>query len=198
MGLEYVSGAVGIDEAGRGPLAGPVVAAAVLIPGHVHIEGLNDSKKLSPAKREKLAAEIKERTVWSIAEVDHLEIDRINILNATFKAMRNAAAGLGAEPCSVLIDGNLVPPGMRGLAVVKGDGRYACIAAASILAKTYRDDLMRKMAEIHPEYGFDVHFGYPTPEHLETLRRLGPCPIHRMSFGPCREEQRALSLAFDA
>lgn len=198
MGLEYVTGAVGIDEAGRGPLAGPVVAAAVLIPAGVTIEGLNDSKKLSRSSRERIAAVLREQTLWSIAEAGPDEIDRLNILQATFAAMRRAFSGLSVQPATVLVDGNRVPPGIVGVPVVKGDARYACIAAASVLAKTHRDDLMRKAAVEHPGYGFELHFGYPTPEHLDVLQRLGPCPIHRRSFSPCREDQKVLTLTFDA
>lgn len=190
--LEHVGGAVGVDEAGRGPLAGPVVVAAVLLPDSFDLKGLNDSKKLSPAQREDQEKRIKAEAVWSIECADPAEIDRLNILWATMAAMERAVAAVPGEFDKVLVDGDRVPKRLSsvGRAVVKGDGKIACIAAASILAKTHRDRLMREMALVYPEYGFDRHFGYPTPEHLEALRRFGPCPIHRRSFAPMRAEEQ--------
>lgn len=177
----------GIDEAGRGPLAGPVVAAAVILDPSRPIAGLNDSKKLSEAARERLAAEIREKALaWGVAEASAQEIDRINILQATFLAMRRATEALQHAPEKALIDGNKVPPGLpcHGEAVVKGDGKIAAIAAASILAKTYRDALMRALGRDYPQYGFEKHMGYPTPAHFAALEAHGPCPAHRRSFAP--------------
>ncbi len=177
----------GIDEAGRGPLAGPVVAAAVILDPARPIAGLNDSKKLSEAARVRMAVEIREKALaWAVAEASAAEIDRINILQATFLAMQRAVEGLAVAPVHALIDGNKVPPGLpcSGEAVVKGDGKIAAIAAASILAKTYRDTLMCELAELHPEYGFERHMGYPTPAHFAALQAHGPCPAHRRSFAP--------------
>jgi ribonuclease HII len=177
----------GIDEAGRGPLAGPVVAAAVILDPARPIAGLNDSKKLSEAARERLAVEIRDKALaWAVAEASAAEIDRINILQATFLAMRRAVDGLAVAPAFAQIDGNKVPPGLScaGEAVVKGDGKIAAIAAASILAKTHRDALMRELAQTHPEYGFERHMGYPTPAHFAALQTHGPCPAHRRSFAP--------------
>ncbi|MFC5301200.1 ribonuclease HII [Azospira restricta] len=177
----------GVDEAGRGPLAGPVVAAAVILDPARPIDGLDDSKKLSEAARERLAIEIRDKALaWAVAEASAAEIDRVNILQATFLAMRRALDGLAVTPQQALIDGNKVPPGLScaGEAVVKGDGRIAAIAAASILAKTHRDALMRELALAHPEYGFERHMGYPTPAHFAALQAHGPCPAHRRSFAP--------------
>lgn len=177
----------GVDEAGRGPLAGPVVAAAVILDPARPIVGLNDSKKLSEAARERLAVEIREKALaWTVAEASAVEIDRINILQATFLAMRRAVEGLAVAPACAQIDGNKVPPGLpcAGEAVVKGDGKVAAIAAASILAKTHRDALMRALAQLHPEYGFERHMGYPTPAHFAALQAHGPCAAHRRSFAP--------------
>ncbi|HEX5802068.1 MAG TPA: ribonuclease HII [Azospira sp.] len=177
----------GIDEAGRGPLAGPVVAAAVILDPARPIAGLNDSKKLSEAARERLAVEIREKALaFAIAEASAVEIDRINILQATFLAMRRAVEALPVAPAQAQIDGNKVPPGLpcAGEAVVKGDGKIAAIAAASILAKTHRDALMRDLALAHPEYGFERHMGYPTPAHFAALQAHGPCAAHRRSFAP--------------
>jgi len=174
----------GIDEAGRGPLAGPVCAAAVILPPDWEPEGLNDSKKLSPARREKLYGEITAGALaWSVAYASEREIDEINILQATFLAMRRALAGLELRPDLALVDGNRDP----GLDTpvrceVGGDGRYACIAAASVLAKVSRDRLMEGMGLKYPQYGFDKHKGYGTAAHYEALRRFGPTPIHRRTF----------------
>jgi ribonuclease HII len=179
----------GVDEAGRGPLAGPVVAAAVLLAPHHSIVGLDDSKKLSPARREALAIEIRAKAVaWSVAQASAAEIDQRNILNATFLAMQRAVAGLIPPPAKAVVDGNRCPPlAIPVAAVVKGDGKIAAIAAASILAKTARDAIMRELHQKFPYYGFDQHMGYPTPAHLAALNTHGPCPEHRHSFAPVRE-----------
>lgn len=181
--LEHIPGAVGFDEAGRGPLAGPVVAAAVRLPAGFDLRGLNDSKKLTSDARTKLAQRIMEGAEWAIAECDAEEIDRLNILEASMEAMRRAFRALGGSGAHY-IDGNRIPAGLDGVAVVKGDAKMACIAAASILAKTARDASMRAAHLDYPQFGFDLHFGYPTPEHLAALRTHGPCPIHRKTFGP--------------
>ncbi len=178
----------GIDEAGRGPLAGSVVAAAVILDPARPIAGLNDSKKLSAAKREALAPEIREKALaWFVAEASVAEIDQLNILHATMLAMQRAVAGLAVVPLRALVDGNRCPKlAVPAEAVVKGDGKVACIAAASILAKTFRDEAMLDLHRQYPEYGFDRHMGYPTADHLERLRQHGPSPIHRRSFGPVK------------
>lgn len=195
--LIHLADAVGVDEAGRGPLAGPVVAAAAWLPEDFDVDGLDDSKKLTREARESLAMRIRERAEFAIAIGSLEAIERLNILHATMAAMAQAVFELKRVPDQILIDGNRVPDPLRGRAeaVVEGDGKYACVAAASILAKTERDRLMAELAREYPEYGFDRHFGYGTPEHLEALRRFGPCPIHRRSFGPCQiEEQPCLML----
>lgn len=177
----------GVDEAGRGPLAGSVVAAAVILDPLRPIAGLADSKKLSPAVRERLALEIREKAIaWSVAEASAQEIDDINILQATFLAMRRAVEGLKLAPTHALIDGNRVPPGLRcsAEAIVKGDAKEPAISAASILAKTVRDAQMVEMDQRFPEYGFAKHMGYPTPTHLAALKQYGPIAEHRKSFGP--------------
>jgi ribonuclease HII len=185
---EFGAGRIaGVDEAGRGPLAGPVVAAAVILDPSRPIEGLNDSKKLSEAKRERLALEIREKALsWAIAEASATEIDEINILQASLLAMCRATEALHLAPEFAQIDGNKVPPGFPcpAEAIVKGDGKVAAIAAASILAKTYRDALMRELAVSFPQYGFERHMGYPTPAHFAALKAHGPCSAHRRSFAP--------------
>jgi ribonuclease HII len=185
----YSGQTAGVDEAGRGPLAGPVVAAAVVLDESRPIAGLNDSKKLSAAVRERLFVQIQEHArAFSIACASAQEIDSLNILQATMLAMRRAIQGLAEQPARVLIDGNRVPQGLAlpAQAVVGGDAQVACIAAASILAKVHRDRLCLALHEAHPQYGFDVHKGYPTPSHLKALRELGPTPEHRVSFAPVR------------
>ncbi len=176
----------GVDEAGRGPLAGPVVAAAVILDPAHPIEGLRDSKKLSPKKREALAAEIREHALaWYIAEGSVEEIDRINILQATMQTMKRAVEGLKIRPDMVLIDGNRIPQmPYRCEAIVGGDDKVPEISAASILAKTYRDALMTILGQMHPEYGFEHHSGYCTAEHMKALDKYGPCQAHRMTFAP--------------
>ena len=174
----------GVDEAGRGPLAGPVCAAAVILPKGLEIPGLNDSKKLTDKRRRELAPLIKEQALaYGIAFADHNEIDQINILQATFWAMERAIAQLDIKPELALIDGNRKKDfGMMVETVVKGDSRSANIAAASVLAKVTRDDYMEAIALEYPGYGFEIHKGYGTKAHYEALRQLGPCPIHRMTF----------------
>ncbi len=174
----------GVDEAGRGPLAGPVCAAAVILPRNIEIEGLNDSKKLSEKKREAIFDVIKEKALsYGIAYASVEEIEALNILNATYLAMNRAIAQLNIRPELALIDGNRnngIETESR--CVVKGDARCADIAAASILAKVSRDRLMRQEAERYPEYGFEKHKGYGTKAHYEAIRKYGPSPIHRLSF----------------
>lgn len=176
----------GVDEAGRGPLAGPVVAAAVILDPARPILGLNDSKKLSAKRRIELAQEIRDKALaWSIAEANVEEIDRLNILQASLLAMQRAVAGVSPPPCRALIDGNKCPRlDCPAEAIVGGDGKVAAIAAASILAKTARDAGMEALHVIYPMYGFDRHKGYPTAAHLAALRQYGPTPAHRRSFSP--------------
>lgn len=180
----------GVDEAGRGPLAGSVVAAAVILDPSRPIEGLNDSKKLSEKARDRLAPLIRDRALaWAVAEASVEEIDRLNILHATMLAMQRAVAALAVRPEFVRVDGNRCPPGL-GLpceAVVKGDATVPAIAAASILAKTARDAQLVELDAAHPEYGFAQHKGYPTADHLAALRRHGVLACHRRSFGPVRQ-----------
>ena len=174
----------GVDEAGRGPLAGPVFAAAVILADDVIIEGINDSKKLSEKKRELLYDEICEKAIsYCVASVDEKEIDDINILQATFKAMRNAVSGLSVTPDYVLIDGNKSPStSFAEETVVKGDSKSMSIAAASILAKVSRDRYITGIADKYPGYGFEKHKGYGTKAHYEAIEKLGICPIHRKTF----------------
>ena len=176
----------GVDEAGRGPLAGPVVAAAVILDPLRPIDGLNDSKKLSAKRREALAIAIRERALaWAVAEASVEEIDRINILQASFLAMRRAVEGLTLRPEKALIDGNRCPAlDCPTEAIVGGDGKVASIAAASILAKTVRDAGMLVLHADYPMYGFNRHMGYPTAFHLQALREHGPSPVHRRSYAP--------------
>ncbi len=176
----------GIDEAGRGPLAGTVVAAAVILDPARPIPGLNDSKKLSEKKRDALAILIRERAVaWCVASASVEEIDRLNILHATMLAMQRAVAGLNVRPTSAMVDGNRCPKlDIPAEAVVKGDGKIASIAAASILAKTVRDAEMLALHAQYPHYGFDRHMGYPTAAHFAALEAHGASPVHRKSFGP--------------
>ena len=177
----------GVDEAGRGPLAGPVYAAAVILDPARRINGLADSKILPAERREVLAARIKERAIaWSVAFATVEEIDRINIFQASMLAMRRAVQALGVKPQEAWIDGNACPKelGCTARAFVDGDALHKPISAASILAKTARDAEMTALHERYPRYGFDKHKGYATPEHLESLGRVGPCEIHRRSFQP--------------
>lgn len=174
----------GVDEAGRGPLAGPVCAAAVILPENLDIPGLDDSKKLSDKRRRELFPIIKQAAIaYGIAFSDHQEIDRINILQATYLAMERALSQLTIRPNLALVDGNRAKDfGMPVKTVIHGDALSASIAAASVLAKVTRDDYMLKMAEEYPQYGFDVHKGYGTKAHYSALEEHGPCPIHRISF----------------
>lgn len=179
----------GVDEAGRGPWAGPVTAAAVILDPAKPIEGLTDSKKLSEAKRDRLAPLIRERSLaWCVAHASVEEIDRMNIREATFLAMRRAIEGLQQAPALALIDGNALPGGIKceARAIVKGDLTEPAISAASILAKTVRDALMQELDATHPGYGLGQHKGYGTAQHAEALTRLGPAPCHRMSFAPVK------------
>jgi ribonuclease HII len=191
----------GVDEAGRGPLAGPVVAAAVILDPQRPIEGLADSKVLSPARRDALAVGIRASSLaWALGWADAAEIDALNILQATFLAMRRALASLGAAPAHVVVDGNQVPS-LAGLAldctieaIVAGDATVPSISAASILAKCARDAHMIELDARHPGYGFAVHKGYPTAAHVAALRSLGPSPVHRRSYAPvqfCLSPDRA-------
>ena len=185
---------IGVDEAGRGPLAGPVVAAAVVLCNPVP-QGMDDSKKLSAKRRAALEPVIRERCAWGLGVVDVEDIDRLNIFGATMLAMTRAVshliAALGAEPDQVLIDGNMTPHGRRedwrwadARAIVGGDGLEPCISAASIIAKEYRDRIMRNAAVAHPQYGWDRNMGYGTAEHMAALQTHGPTPLHRKSFAP--------------
>ena len=184
----------GVDEAGRGPLAGPVVVAAVILDPKRPIKGLNDSKKLSEKRREELYAEIVERALaYAIVEMSAADVDEMNVLRASLEGMRRAVAALAPEPDFVLVDGNRLPAlEVPARAEVKGDGRYPSIAAASILAKVIRDRYMVALHDEFPHYGFDRHKGYPTPEHLAAIRAHGLCPQHRKTYGPCQE----LEIAF--
>ena len=181
QGIAYICG---VDEAGRGPLAGPVCAAAVILPDHLEIPGLNDSKKLTDKRRRELFPIIKEQALaYGIAFADHQEIDEINILQATYLVMERAMAALSVKPELALIDGNRAKDfGIAVQTVVKGDSLSASIAAASILAKVTRDDYMLEMAQTYPAYAFEVHKGYGTKMHYERLAAYGPSPIHRMTF----------------
>lgn len=180
-GYKYIAG---VDEAGRGPLAGPVYAAAVILPEDIRLDGINDSKKLSPKKREELFEEIKaSAAAYAVWSVDEEVIDEVNILNATYMAMNGAVSALTVRPGYVLIDGNSI----RGMEIshetmVKGDAKSMSIAAASIMAKVSRDRYITEMAEKYPEYGFERHKGYGTKEHTEAILKYGPCPIHRKTF----------------
>jgi ribonuclease HII len=186
---EYVGEIIcGVDEAGRGPLAGPVTAAAVILDPLRPIVGLRDSKKLSEAQRDALAIEIKEKALaWAIAECSEQEIDELNILQATMLAMRRAVEALKMTPTLALIDGNRCPVmAVRSEAIIKGDDKVQAISAASILAKTARDHLLAKLHLQYPQYALDQHKGYPTALHLARLKEHGVSPIHRKSYGPVK------------
>jgi ribonuclease HII len=181
----------GVDEVGRGPLAGPVVAAAVILDASIPITGLADSKALSESRRTHIANDIRDKSLaWSIAWADAAEIDAINILQATFLAMRRALLGLRVIPGLAQIDGNRLPNldfdgrSIKGEAIVRGDASVPAISAASIIAKVYRDQRMRDMHRDYPQYGFDQHKGYGTAVHRDCIERLGPCPEHRRTFRP--------------
>ena len=190
-GQELVAG---VDEVGRGPLCGAVVTAAVLLDPNRPIEGLNDSKKLTEARREALFPLIKEHALaWAIGRAEVHEIDQLNILHATMLAMQRAVAGLSVQPDRVLVDGNRCPVlPMPSEPVIQGDGRVPAISAASILAKVTRDREMAEMELLYPGYGIGKHKGYPTREHLTALRTLGATPIHRRSFAPVRTALEAV------
>jgi ribonuclease HII len=176
----------GVDEAGVGPLAGPVVAAAVVLPDDPELPGLDDSKKLAPASREHLAEAIRRQAVdWAVAEVWPQEIDRLNVFHAGLLAMRRAVEGLSRDPDHVLVDARTIP-GIRSpqTSLVRGDSRDASIAAASILAKVHRDAIMLRLDARYPAYGFARNKGYPTPQHMEALARVGASAVHRRSFAP--------------
>ena len=189
----------GVDEAGRGPLAGPVVAAAVILDPQDPIPGLDDSKKLTPRRRTALAEMIRERSLaWCIVPCAAADIDRLNIFQATMQAMRLAVHGLPLMPGKVLVDGNRLPEGLAcdAQALVGGDGLEPAIGAASILAKVWRDERMQALDERFPHYGFGRHKGYPTRDHLQALRRHGPCEEHRRSFAPVRDALSIQELPF--
>jgi len=182
----------GVDEVGRGPLAGDVVTAAVILDPERPITGLADSKKLSEKRRQSLYHEIKEKALyWTLGRASVAEIDDINILQATMLAMVRAVDGLPVRPEFVLVDGNRLPEwDYKAQAVVGGDGRIAAISAASIIAKVTRDAELAELDTLYPGYGFAAHKGYGTAQHLVALKALGPCPVHRQSFRPVRESQR--------
>jgi ribonuclease HII len=179
----------GVDEVGVGPLAGPVVAAAVIVPPEMRVRGVDDSKTLRPALREELAERIRaEAAAVSLGVVDVDEIDRINIYQATLEAMRRAVVGLAVVPEHVIVDARTIPGiALPQTPIIKGDSRSYAVAAASIVAKVARDRMMRALHERHPEYGFAAHAGYGTPAHLAALAQHGPCPAHRRSFAPVRQ-----------
>ena len=176
----------GVDEAGRGPLAGAVYAAAVILDPNEPIDGLRDSKKLTEKERERLAVEIKEKAIaWSVADATVEEIEEMNILKATMLAMRRAVLGLAVEPKLVLVDGNRLPElPYPANAIVKGDDKIAAISAASIIAKTTRDHRMMELEELYPGYGFAKHKGYGVEAHIDAIKKLGVCPEHRKTFEP--------------
>ncbi|HKI74994.1 MAG TPA: ribonuclease HII [Pseudomonadales bacterium] len=186
--IEYCAG---VDEVGRGPLAGAVFAGAVVLDALTAIEGLRDSKQLTRKQRERLEVEIKARAIgWSVASVDVEEIDRINILQASLLAMQRAVGQLSCPVEFVVVDGNRAPRfDCPAEYLVKGDGKLDCIKAAAIIAKVARDREMERLDALYPEYGLAQHKGYPTPQHLEALRKYGPTRIHRMSFAPCRQSE---------
>ena len=175
----------GIDEAGRGPLAGPVVVASVIMPKNSMIEGVNDSKKVSEKKREKLYEEITNTAIaWGVGIIDQREIDEINILNATKKGLTNSLKELEIKPDLILVDAltNIDTLGIPYRSIIKGDAKSYSIAAASIIAKVTRDRIMRQWDELYPEYGFEKHKGYGTKMHIDAIKEYGPCPLHRKSF----------------
>lgn len=178
----------GVDEVGRGPLAGPVFAAAVIMPAKSHetyFEKIQDSKKVNPKMRPKIAEAIHNQTIWAIGDASAQEIDCLGIIEATYLAMRRAVSRLSTIPDYILVDGTGVPEtGIPEKPMIRGDARCISIAAASIVAKVARDDVMQTLDSVYPGYGFAKHKGYPTKKHLEALMRLGPSPIHRRSFGP--------------
>ncbi len=187
--IAWNEASIGVDEVGRGPLAGPVVAAAVCLSTQSPIEGLRDSKKLSAKRRGELDVQIRDHSVcWHIGSATPQEIDELNILQATHLAMQRAVAGVVEHGAEVLVDGNRLPQlPLPAFAIIGGDDRVAPISAASIIAKQHRDRFMIALAQQYPQYGFERHKGYGTPEHLAALRAFGPCPWHRRSFAPVRD-----------
>ena len=179
----------GVDEVGRGPLAGPVCAGAVILADDFELVGLTDSKKLSPKRREHMAAILREQSFsWALGWATPAEIDKLNIHHATLLAMQRAIEGLSVRPTFLRVDGKFLPKTtIPGEAVIKGDSKFACISAASVIAKVARDQYMDKLAEQYPGFGFEKHKGYPTPVHLAALKSQGPCPEHRRSFAPVQE-----------
>lgn len=180
----------GCDEAGRGCLCGPVACAAVILPENFVCEELNDSKKLSASRREQLRVVIERHAMaWAVVMVDNIEIDRINILRASIEGMHRAVDALAVRPEHIIVDGNKFTPhpGIPHTTVVKGDGRYMAIAAASVLAKTHRDEFMLRAADEYPGYGWEKNMGYPTREHRLAVQKLGLTPLHRRSFAPCMQ-----------
>jgi ribonuclease HII len=179
----------GVDEAGRGPLAGPVVVAAVILPAEYDLPWLDDSKRMTANRREKLLPRIEEQAIaFAVEFVAADEIDQVNILQATMNGMQRAVESLNPEPRCAVVDGNRAPRlPCKVETVIGGDGLIASISAASVLAKVYRDRYMHSMHELYPAYGFDRHKGYPTALHIDRLKTLGPCPIHRKSFAPVRQ-----------
>ncbi len=187
-GLIHVAG---VDEVGVGPLAGPVVAAAAILPVGRSFLGINDSKKLTEKQREALAAELREHaTAWALGSASEAEIDHINILQASRLAMKRAVEALALQPQHLLIDARDIDLPLPQTGIIKGDALSQSIAAASILAKVHRDALMDHYAKTYPDYGFEMHRGYPTPKHLAALMKLGPCPIHRRSYAPVKKALR--------
>jgi len=197
LSLLFEPGVVGVDEAGRGPLAGPVVVAAVILPVGFDVTGIDDSKRLDATIRSDLEERIRSGAIYAVEFGDLESIIRRNILHATLDAMRRAVLALGVS-ARIVVDGNQIPPDMPGPceAIVDGDAVHASIAAASILAKNVRDRYMVEQAERYPAYGFDRHFGYATPEHMAAIREFGPCALHRRTFEPIRSilEQPCLDL----
>jgi ribonuclease HII len=186
----------GVDESGRGPLAGPVVVAAVIFDKRRYPDGIDDCKRLEAAARERLFDLILDVATVSVAVASRVRVDRMNILHASLWAMARAVAGLSRQPDYVLVDGNMLPPGLAcpAEAIVAGDSLSVSIAAASIIAKVTRDRLMARVGRAFPDYGFERHMGYSTAEHFEALRTHGPCPHHRQSFAPVREQQLEMPL----
>ncbi len=178
----------GVDEVGRGPLAGPVVTAAVILPKQFDLPSLTDSKKLSATRRENLAVAIKEQAVsWALGEANIQEIDELNILHATMLAMQRAVSALAISPDQILVDGNRCPEfNVPATAIIGGDGLEPCISAASIVAKVARDQMMKEFAVLYPQYGFERNSGYPTIQHRNALQEFGVTPIHRRSFAPVK------------
>ncbi|MCH8977817.1 MAG: ribonuclease HII [Armatimonadetes bacterium] len=197
--LIHEAGLAGADEAGRGALAGPVVVAAAVLPPEFDVRGLDDSKKLTRDLREHEAERIRELAEWSLVVVGHEVVDRRNVLRASLDGMAEALRGLRCAFLRAVVDGDWLPPYTDAPveAVVKGDGKYACIAAASILAKTERDRIMVEYGLEFPAYGFELHFGYGTAEHMAALREHGPCSIHRRTFYPVSEMVNQPCLIFD-